>query len=462
MSGMARFAFQPIRMNFCQHWSVIKRIRNCVAILCFLLVDNTSRALNPSLPPGGNFDLNHWYLQLPTLNGVLTGTAAGNVDSASTPQLVAGFTNAYFYTATDGAMTFWTPDNGATTSGSAHPRSELRELLNTNDTTVNWTLYGQHTLIAQCKVLQVPADTGKVCIGQIHEPGTRLDGSTSANNEQMIMFDLPNQKIYANINLDGDLASSFGKTFISGASVATNTVINYSMSVLNGVLTISVNNVTNAWNLFSGTNFQGHIAQNWDKNSGNTVYLKAGDYNQTTNQCNCSTDGARVAFYALTTFHAPSITSQPASVTNLAGSNAAFNVGALGNAGLNYQWFFNATNKLSAATNALLTMANVGNTNAGNYAVVVSDNYGSVTSAVATLTVRLTPFVTGSIVTNQNFRFTFTGAPSSGFWIQSNTNLASTGWTTIATNASDGLGFSSFTDTNYVRYPTRFYRVVMP
>ena len=42
-------------------------------------------ALNPTLPPGGNFNLGNWYLQLPTINGVLTG-AAGNVDSASTAQ----------------------------------------------------------------------------------------------------------------------------------------------------------------------------------------------------------------------------------------------------------------------------------------------------------------------------------------------------------------------------------------
>ena len=128
-------------------------------------------ALDPNLPPGGNFDLNHWYLQLPTSNGILTA-ASGTVDSASTAQLVAGFTNAYFYTAADGAMIFWAPNNGARTSGSTHPRSELRELLDPADSGVNWTVYGSNFLTATCVVSNVPSDTGKVCIGQIHEPST--------------------------------------------------------------------------------------------------------------------------------------------------------------------------------------------------------------------------------------------------------------------------------------------------
>jgi hypothetical protein len=109
--------------------------------------------------------LSHWYLQLPTSNGILTG-ASGTVDSASASQLVAGFTNTCFHTGPDGAMVFWVPDNGARTSGSDHPRSELREQLVPGNNNTNWTVYGTHILTAQCKVLQVPSDTRKVCIGQ--------------------------------------------------------------------------------------------------------------------------------------------------------------------------------------------------------------------------------------------------------------------------------------------------------
>ena len=113
-------------------------------------------ALDPTQPPGSNFDLSHWYLQLPTINGVLTG-ASGNVDTFSPEQLTAGATNAYFYTGPDGAKTFWAPDDGSTTSGSTHPRSELREELIPDNVNTNWTLYGTHIMTASCVVSNVPS-----------------------------------------------------------------------------------------------------------------------------------------------------------------------------------------------------------------------------------------------------------------------------------------------------------------
>ena len=158
-------------------------------------------ALDPSLPPGSNFDLSHWYLQLPVdSNGTNVGTSA----SISTAQLTNGYTSAWFYTATnDGAMTFWVPDNGATTSGSTHPRSELREELSPGNTSVNWTPYGTHILTATCVVSNVPSDTLKVCIGQVHEQVSGGDVVPMV----MIMF-VNNSKIYVNVWPDGNADSS--------------------------------------------------------------------------------------------------------------------------------------------------------------------------------------------------------------------------------------------------------------
>ena len=358
-----------------------------VSTLALCLAGAAAWALNPSLPPGSNFNLNNWELQLPTSNGVLTA-ASGTVDEETPAQLTAGFTNTYFYTGSDGSMVFWAPDDGARTGNSTHPRSELREELVPGNDNVNWTVYGTHIMTAQCKVLQVPSDTEKVCIGQIHEPDTKPDGSPSANNEQMIMFDLESLKIYVNINLDGDLSSSFSQTLISGSGVALSNTINYTMSMVNGELMIVVNNITNSWNLLSGTNYEGHIAQNWSIASSNTLYFKAGDYNQTTNTCNCATDGARVAFYALTRYDAPSITNQPASQTVSVGSNVTFSVGALGSPPLGYAWLLNNT-PINKATNAILTIPNAQLTNAGNYSVAVTDLTGGIitSSPSATLTV---------------------------------------------------------------------------
>jgi hypothetical protein len=362
--------------------------------------------------------------------------------------LVTGFTNAYLYTGTDGAMTFWAPDDGATTGGSTHPRSELRELLNTNDNSVNWTLYGTHVLTATCVVSNVPADTGKVCIGQIHEPDTQPDGSYSANNEEMIMFDLANQTIYANINLDGNSNATFSTTFISGSGVALGKAINYTMSVVDGVLQISINGVTNAWNLFSGTNYQGHVATNWGASSGNTVYFKAGDYNQTSDSCGCSTDGARVAFYSLVRYHAASITNEPAGQAVVAGNNASFTVAASGNGMLSYQWWYNATNRVGGATNATFTLTNVSGTNAGNYTVTVSDNtssFSTVTSSVAVLAVGAAPAVTNqpsslSVTAGSNVVFTVgetgTAPLTNHWWFNTNTSLPwAAGNTITITNA---------------------------
>jgi hypothetical protein len=444
---------------------IIFRLLTAAVVFCHVI---SARALNPNLPPGGNFDLSHWYIQLPTANGVLTGTA-GTVDSASTPQLVAGFTNAYFYTGPDGAMTFWSPDNGATTSGSTHPRSELRELLNTNDTGVNWTVYGSNVMTASCVVSNVPADTGKVCIGQIHEPTTKPDGSASANNElTMIMFDLAGQKIYANVSLDGNLTSSFGATYFTGTNVALGKPINYTVTVVNGVLTITINNVTKAWNLFSGTNFQGHIAQNWDRASSNTVYFKAGSYNQTTNQCNCATDGAKVAFYALSIYHAPSITNQPVSVVGVPGSNVMLTVGAVGNGTLSYQWLLNGTNNLIGATNASLVISNFSVSNLGNYSVVVGDStlsFNSVTSAVATVSGNFPPVISSVNLAANHASFTVsgTGQPNQPYVLWTTTSLnAPATWLPVLTNNSAANGTFGFADFSITNRPQRFYKVSGP
>jgi hypothetical protein len=79
--------------------------------------------------------------------------------------------------------------------------------------------------------------------------------------------------------------------------------------------------------------------------------------------------------------------SQPQSQTVHQGANVTFNVAAQGVAPLSYQWYFDATNALTGATSASLTLTNVQANQAGAYTVTLTNSLGSDTSLPALLTV---------------------------------------------------------------------------
>ncbi len=88
-------------------------------------------------------------------------------------------------------------------------------------------------------------------------------------------------------------------------------------------------------------------------------------------------------------FAPPTILHQPTNQATLIGLGADFTVAAAGSAPLFYQWYFNSTNTVSSAsTNCCLELANVQPGQAGAYTVVITNDYGAVTSAPALLTVR--------------------------------------------------------------------------
>ena len=136
----------------------------------------------------------------------------------------------------------------------------------------------------------------------------------------------------------------------------------------------------------------------------------------------------------LTVLSPPSITSQPASHTLNPGIGTVLAVGATGSPALNYQWVLNGSS-IASATNSTYRIQNAQASQAGSYWAVVSNNYGTVTSAVATIIVRLPPSITvqpqgQSFTVGNNASFTVTASgptPLSYQWFFNNTNLTDNG-----------------------------------
>jgi uncharacterized repeat protein (TIGR01451 family) len=106
------------------------------------------------------------------------------------------------------------------------------------------------------------------------------------------------------------------------------------------------------------------------------------------------------------------IATQPADVAVRAGSNATFTAAVYGTAPLHAQWRFNGAD-LANATNLVLTVPNVQPAQLGDYTVVITNPYGAVTGAVATLTFLTPPTIIAhpqpvTVTVGENATFTVT------------------------------------------------------
>jgi hypothetical protein len=108
----------------------------------------------------------------------------------------------------------------------------------------------------------------------------------------------------------------------------------------------------------------------------------------------------------------PAVITQPQDQSVLVGSNAVFQAEVSGTPPLSFQWRRDGKD-LPGATTPILSFTNVQPAAAGSYQLFVSNAYGSVTSAVARLTVR-EPLVVrlllgSSTVSNRTFQTQVTG-----------------------------------------------------
>ena len=245
--------------------------RNTRAVLwcCLLLPAARLLAQNPGVAPGENFDLSHWSLTLPDVNASVIAPG----------ELATGFSNSYFYTGADGAMVFWVPVTGGTTSASDFPRSELREKLDPADNSINWYAFGTHVLTARCRVTQLPS-TRRVVIGQIH--------SYLGDAPPLLLL------VFNNGNIEGSVkfvSTSTNNTTYPLGPVAMGSDIRYQLQMRDGVISMTVNGTTRTVNVFA-------TDPAW---KAQTYYFKAGGY--CLDNAGVPTEGAKVRFFELRVQH---------------------------------------------------------------------------------------------------------------------------------------------------------------
>ncbi|MGB7746142.1 MAG: immunoglobulin domain-containing protein [Verrucomicrobiia bacterium] len=138
----------------------------------------------------------------------------------------------------------------------------------------------------------------------------------------------------------------------------------------------------------------------------------------------------------------PSINFDPQDDSALVGQDTSFSVQASGTAPLSYQWYYNTNTVLTNATGSTLTLTNVQLSDSGGYSVVVTNSYGSATSAVAQLTVNL-PVAPSIITQPQDQTSILPGATATFSVIASGTDPLSYQWyyntNTLLTNATDSI-----------------------
>ncbi|MDB6122582.1 MAG: Xanthan lyase, partial [Pedosphaera sp.] len=209
---------------------------------------------------------------------------------------------------------------------------------------------------------------------------------------------------------------------------------------------------------FNAVNISGATASSYTKS--NVQAADAGNYSVVVN----NTAGSVTSANAALTVNIPaSITTQPISRAVDQGQSTTFTVTASGTAPLSYQWRFNAVN-ISGATTSSFTKSNCQGSDAGNYSVVVSNPYGSATSANAALTVNLPPSITTqpqsqTVAPGANATFTVaaTGAsPLNYQWQLNQVNIAgatTTSYTRVNVQSADvghySVGVFNYLGTNF-------------
>ena len=142
----------------------------------------------------------------------------------------------------------------------------------------------------------------------------------------------------------------------------------------------------------------------------------------------------------------PSFITQPSSQTVTNGTSVTFSATVSGQSPLSYRWLFNGANlpaggNISGTTSNVLSIAAATTNNSGNYSLIVTNSYGSVTSSVAVLNVGFAPGFSAqpanlTILSGGNAVFSATVGGSTPLAFQ---------WRKNGTNLVNGTGISGAT-----------------
>jgi len=179
--------------------------------------------------------------------------------------------------------------------------------------------------------------------------------------------------------------------------------------------------------------------------------------------------GSITSSNASLTVSSPLAVTAPQSQTNYAGKNVSLTVTASGTPPYSYQWQkgglgLSNGGAISGVTTNILSIAPAATNNSGNYQVVVTNTSGgSVTSSAAVVSIVSVPHLAASLAGNNVTLSASGGIVGSNYIVETSTNLANTsGWLPAKTNVVPTNGSISYTDTNSLIFPARFYRVQFP
>jgi len=176
--------------------------------------------------------------------------------------------------------------------------------------------------------------------------------------------------------------------------------VNFSVSA-NGTTPFTYQWLKNGSPLIDGGNVSGSTSKK--------LFLSSVTGNDTANYSVIVTnaDGVNTSTNAsLTVIVSPVITSQPLSVTNIAGAAAVFSVTNIGTSPV-YRWYMNGTNllsdggKISGSSTPVLTITNILGADEGTYGVVISNSSAVAISSNAMLVV-IDPNITSEPVSATN------------------------------------------------------------